>query len=453
MKTLIKKTTAKLLLLTLCFTLSNCKKDDTAALSPEAQLQLQLTKGLEETLKPLNGSDPSLSSTDLSILDNLGQAKIVGMGEATHGTHEFFQMKHRIFQYLVEKQGFRYFAFEYDFAACLSLDYIIQTGQGTIAEYMKENMKFWTWKTEEVQSLFEWMQNYNRGKPDNQKIHVIGVDCQFTSFSIVQLIALLQIYDANYANVIKSRIGFYANSEFYKNQTFSTIQAVRAYVLPILIQIGEELKLKAAAITQATSPETYQIIQQLYLNITQAEILQYSTIINDSNSQLFRDQFMADNTFWIFNQFGDGKIAIWAHNGHVAKDDAYINNSGFSMGQHLKNKYGDNYQVIGFSLGEGQFNSTSNTSGKLEVFTIKEPQVGSINELFVTPKANAYIVNLSSLSLKNNWQARLKSLQPFLTLGSLFDPSKLSYYFQPIILQDQFDYIIHFDKTTASKFL
>jgi erythromycin esterase len=209
MKILIKKTTAKLLLLTLCFTLSNCKKDETATLSPEAQLQLQLTKGLEETLKPLNGSDPSLSNTDLSILDNLGQAKIVGMGEATHGTHEFFQMKQRIFQYLVEKQGFRYIAFEYDFAACLSLDYIIQTGQGTIAEYMKENMKFWAWKTEELQSLFEWMQNYNRGKPDNQKIHVIGVDCQYTSFSIVQLIALLQIYDANYANVIKSRIGVY----------------------------------------------------------------------------------------------------------------------------------------------------------------------------------------------------------------------------------------------------
>jgi len=250
----------------------------------------------------------------------------------------------------------------------------------------------------------------------------------------------------------------YANSEFYKNQTFTTIQNVRSYVLSTLIQIGEELKLKAAAITQATSPETYQIIQQLYLTITQAEILQYAKIIDTANSNptnlvFFRDQFMAENTSWIFNQFGDVKIALWAHNAHVAKNDAYVNNSGFSMGQHLKNKYGVNYQVIGFSLGEGQFNSTSNKSSQLETFTIKEPQVGSINELFVTPKADAYIVNLSSLSLKNNWQSRLNSLQPFLGILGLFDVSNLSSYSQPIILQDQFDYIIHFDKTTASKFL
>ena len=437
----------------LILTTSCSKKEETEVLSSQETIQQKLVQELDATLLPVAGSAPSLSGTDLSVFAPLGQAKIVGMGEATHGTREFFQMKHRLFQYLVEQHGFRIFAFEYDYGACLILDEMLQTGQGSMSDYMRQYMGFWTWRTEEVLQLFQWMQDYNRNKPTDQKIHVVGVDCQMLLYGIPQLVKMLQQYDPEYAKSVNERLGSLAKLDLYPGATFSTIQTLRATVLPKLNEVGRELQERANDIAKATSPAYNQLIQHLFQTLTQAEIVQYSSVIPPNNAYIFREKYMSDNTSWIFEQYGNVKIALWAHNEHVANNDNYANLSTPSQGGQLRNKYGSEYQVVGFSKASGQFSVVNLTSQRLETITVSAPLKPSINYLFSLAKAKNYVVKISDLQAKPNWQQHLASPQPFLNIGSGFDASQVDAYFRAIPLDRYYNFVIHFNQTTATKLL
>jgi erythromycin esterase len=433
--------------------ISCAKKEKTEVLTPQETIEQKLTKELDASLLPLAGADPSLPGTDLSIFSTLGQAKIVGMGEATHGTREFFQMKHRLFQYLVEKHGFRIFAFEYDFGACLILDEMLQTGQGSMRDYLQQSMGFWTWRTDEVLQFFQWMQDYNRNKPIDQKIHVVGVDCQMLQYGIPQLVKMLQQYDPNYAKSVNERLGSLAKSSLYPGATFSTIQALRSPVLPKFNEVGRELQERANDIAKATSPAYNQQIQHLFQTLTQAEIVQYSLAITPDNAVIFREKYMSDNTSWIFEQYGNVKIALWAHNEHVANNDRYSNISTPSQGGHLRNKYGNEYQIVGFSKATGQFSVFNITNQRLESMAINAPLKPSINYLFSLAKEKNYALKISDLIAKSNWQQHLASPQPFLSIGAGFDASKIEYYFNAIPLERYYNFVIHFNQTNATKLL
>lgn len=106
-----RSTTFSQLFIALILMISCAKKEETEVLSPQDTIELKLIKELEASLLPLAGADPSLPGTDLSVFSPLGQAKIVGMGEATHGTREFFQMKHRLFPISRRKTWFPHFCF------------------------------------------------------------------------------------------------------------------------------------------------------------------------------------------------------------------------------------------------------------------------------------------------------------------------------------------------------
>ena len=174
----------KSFIITICIfiqvlTFFSCKVGDSQSTELTEQ-QLRLIQELNDWLTPLGASPLELTDNELNFLDQLSFAKIVGLGEATHGTREFFQMKHRIFQYLVENLNHKAFGFEADFAECIYINNYVTKGEGDLEDLMKTKMHFWTWRTEEVKELLEWMKNYNMGKSDEEKIHYVGFDCQYT---------------------------------------------------------------------------------------------------------------------------------------------------------------------------------------------------------------------------------------------------------------------------------
>ena len=145
-------------------------------------LYLPAIFSLNRIIHPLCNPPLELSDEDLEALAYMSDCKIVGLGEATHGTKEFFQLKHRIFKYLVENHGFRIFAFECDMGESYYVDNFVTRGEGDLDDIMKNKMHFWTWRTEEVKELLLWMREYNENKSDEDKIHFIGVDCQFLTY-------------------------------------------------------------------------------------------------------------------------------------------------------------------------------------------------------------------------------------------------------------------------------
>ncbi len=128
---------------------------------------------------PLRTAEPESGVDDMRALaDLIGTARIVAMGESTHGSREMFRLKHRMFEYLVQEHGFRMFGIEASFAACLPIDRYVQTGVGDPRAAVA-GQGFWTWDTQEMLDLVEWMRRHNASaeRPED-RVHFYGFDTQ-----------------------------------------------------------------------------------------------------------------------------------------------------------------------------------------------------------------------------------------------------------------------------------
>jgi len=131
---------------------------------------------LEQHVIPLDSCLAESGLEDLAPLAAMvGDAQIVGLGESTHGTREHFQMKHRLVEYLVEELGFTWFAIEASTPEAHRLDAYVLGGDGDPEELIR-GMYFWTWTTEEVLAMVEWMRAHNARS--DHKIHFTGFDMQ-----------------------------------------------------------------------------------------------------------------------------------------------------------------------------------------------------------------------------------------------------------------------------------
>src|SRR5262252_1718330 len=108
----------------------------------------------------------------------IGDARIVSLGEATHGTREFFRLKHRLLEYLVAELEFTIFAIEANYSECLRINDYVLYGTGDPAEALA-GTRFWTWDTEEVLLLIAWMRSWNLNHA--RRVKVDGFDMQVST--------------------------------------------------------------------------------------------------------------------------------------------------------------------------------------------------------------------------------------------------------------------------------
>ncbi len=433
--------TRELVLLTaisLCFTACN-KSDD-----PDEHANLVET--LNQELLPMTEAPLLWSDTELSFLDEIGNKPIVGLGEATHGTAEFFKAKHRIFRYLVENHNYKVFAFEADFGESILINEAIQTGNcSAIEELMKSKMHFWTWRTEEVKALLQWMCVYNTGKPDTEKLQYVGVDCQFNTFHPDMVIDYLQA----------TTPPFLAHAEELLTQAKTgTVDDFDGYSWPMFNQLLDQLESLEDSLTMYQN-ELIAVSSQKEFELN-ARILrlvrQVSHVVYNRDRQLqsnFRDLYMAENTTWFLDFFGE-KIVSWAHNWHVA--DHVV---GQTMGYHLKEEHGSDYSIIGFLFSKGSFTAVGhdgqNYTSLASQSISQEPQDNSINFLMSSSTEPLFSIEIDKLQEHTEWNNSLNDLRYF-EIGAVFNPSQPGIYYQSFD-SEYFDYIIYFDETTASRLI
>lgn len=124
----------------------------------------------------LSSLHPGGAHDDLtSWSEGLNGVRVVGLGEATHGSREFFTLKHRLIEYLVTEQAFTVIALEADQNRCRSLDAYVTTGEGDAAKGL-HHLAYWTWNTQEVLALLTWLRAHNATAPVDRAVRVVGVD-------------------------------------------------------------------------------------------------------------------------------------------------------------------------------------------------------------------------------------------------------------------------------------
>jgi len=406
----------------------------------------KLISSLNNELHPLEDDPRKWEDKELKFLNPIAsKSKIIGLGEATHGSAEFFNAKTRIFKYLVENHGYKTFAFEADFSESIIINRAIQKGNSSqIKTIMENNMIFWTWKTEEVRNLLEWMSEYNKGKPEEEKVHYMGIDCQYNRYNPLLLYDYLENANISFTPFADSILNV-AKTATEENFTTYGPEEFDKYI-DKLEALKDSMNSYKNTLIENSSEREY----NLHVRILEV-VKQASKVRKRSDNKSLRDSYMAKNALWILDYFNKEKIAVWGHNGHIRKASQYR----YWMGYYLDREIGADYTPIGFAFSYGSFNAVKIKDegyGYLKAHTItSEPLENSLNGIFSKANSSTFSISISDLRTYDSWKTKLSEDSRYLVLGAGYNSQPLDYY--PSFKKDYFDYFIYFDEVTETDLL
>ncbi|RZL36058.1 MAG: hypothetical protein EOP00_29825, partial [Pedobacter sp.] len=258
-----------------------------------------------KTVKAGNGFD------DLKPLNEIiGEAKIVSLGESTHGSKEIFQMKHRIIEYLANEKGFDIFAIEAAMPESYKLnDYVIH-GKGD-PRALISGMYFWTWDTEEVLEMVLWMRKYNES--GKGKIQFTGYDMQSIDMALVNLKDFSMKHDKDLLALLEkmTKLEDKTNQYMKEIKQFGYPKESLPQYINLSNQIFKHISDNKSKYLKQLSAYEYEWLKQ-----NSMIIVQYSLSLSKENKgYIYRDQSMANNIKWIVDNNPKSKVIVWAHNG------------------------------------------------------------------------------------------------------------------------------------------
>lgn len=388
--------------------------------------------------------DPAAADADLAPLRAIiGNAGLVALGESTHGTRQFFRMKHRVFQYLVQHLGFDHFSIEASLPEALVVDRYVQTGVGDPAAVVR-GMGFWTWSTEEVIDLVRWMRSWNAGG-GTPRVRFTGFDMQNPRVAIDSVVAFAGTIDQALGDTVRSAYGclnagripgsLFFSTDGYRQLTLEARAACRASVSGI----DSLFVRRMSEWTAGAGAERVRLMQRLARLVSQWE--EYA--LGGS-----RDRYMAENAAWWKAHNGGRGMMLWAHNAHVSRQSQW-------MGGELKRLYGADYLNMALTFSAGSFNAIeqlpSGAFGQLRAHQAAGAWPGSFEALMdATGRERAIFDARATLADPVGQSLRRRLTIRF--IGSGFSPTlSLGAYQAPMALPEDFDVIIWFRNATASR--
>jgi erythromycin esterase len=295
------------------------------------------------------------------VKDLVGDAKILALGEATHGTSEFFKLKHRMLEYLVKKQGFTVFAIEGSWASAFEINRYVMGGEGNARDLLNKYARvMWPWRVTEVLDLIEWMKIYNAREDTAIKVQFTGFDMQEPVPAVDWLTDYLDRSGSDQVARVSDLLGcirFSLNNILavsrYTNaglQGASTCQNNIVTVKKILNNRRKTLQPNLGSLEFNQALQMQRILEQ-------ANAYYSARFITGDlfGAVVMRDEFMTQNVAWLSKNSGkDAKLVLWAHNGHVTFNPK-MSLGWKPMGASLRERFGSSYKVFGFSFYTGDF--------------------------------------------------------------------------------------------------
>lgn len=287
-----------------------------------------------DTGKSLDVSEMQYYAKPIESILIPDNARIIALGEATHGNKEFQKLKLDVFKLLVEKYGVKGFVLEGDFGGCEEVNAYIHGGTGTAEEAVKK-IGFQIYKTEEMMHLLEYMKAYNKNANEGEDLRFYGMDMQRQTYSL---------------EALKQECSKYGIDTTFAEEP---------------LDAEHLLKLKGSLEMYNADSKCIQYTDVLLQNL---DIMSAS----EAKGALKRDAYMAENVEWALQQERDrgyNRIFISGHNEHVAKWGSYV-----SMGKLLSEKEDYGYYVIGTDFYKTRCNlSLSKNKRTVQTFYSHDP--------------------------------------------------------------------------------
>lgn len=415
----------------------------------------QVTKWLTTNAIPLKSVEEKENFADLQPLKQvLRGVRIVGLGEETHGTHEFFQFKRRVIEFLVKEAGFTVFGMELSYSASSAINDYVLNGKGDRDKVLAKQ-GLWAWDTQEVSELIEWLRQYNNGVPAEKKVRFVGFDINNNNYAIELLTNYLTKVAPERLEAFNKVAAYFRSDDSGRQHLEYTIQVSAADKAQTLAALNELLgflylnqtrfTLKTSAAEFAEAFEHANILAEFADTYRRPPRVDPADPLN--SSRFARDMYMAQNVNRIVSAAKPGtRFVLWAHNDHIGK---YKN----AFGSYLQSAYGPDYYALGSSFYQGAFQAREMapeaTIGALKEFTVGAAPEGSIEWYLNRAGIRNFVVdfrNTTKPEVIEQWLAKPRRMRS-IGLGFYGDTSS----YLRVNVQQTFDALVFIETTTRAR--
>jgi erythromycin esterase-like protein len=424
---------------------------------PDTTLNV-LTNVVRETAHALTGA-----TTDYNpLMQLIGDSRLVLLGEATHGTHEFYQARAEITKRLITEKGFVAVAVEADWPDAYRVNRYVRginddaTARDALAGFKR--FPIWMWRNTDVLDFIEWLRTHNTGlPPDARKTGFYGLDLYSLHASIEAVVSYLDKVDPEAAKRARYRYScfehFGEDSQAYGYAAgFHLSKSCEDEVVDQLIELQQHTAEYAKRDGRVAEDEFFYAEQNARL-VRDAEEYYRTMFGGRVSSWNLRDRHMADTLEALvahLEREGRGtKVVVWAHNSHVG--DARATSMGsqgeLNIGQLVRERHSHEAVLVGFSTYAGTVTAASDWGAPLERKRIRRALPDSYEALFHQTGLSNFL-----FPLRDDSKAARALRGPRLerAIGVIYLPQteRISHYFHAR-LPEQFDAILHFDVTHA----
>lgn len=417
----------------------------------------KLTDAVREAAHPLTGA----ASDYEPLMELIGDARFVLLGEATHGTHEFYRERAEITKRLIQEKGFTAVAVEADWPDAYRVNRYVRgvSNDATSTDALGGFQRFptWMWRNTDVVNFIDWLREYNSALPQNAtKIGFYGLDLYSLYNSIEEVLGYLDKIDPEAAKRARHR---YSCLEHFGEDT-------QRYGYAASFGLGEscedevvnqlkELQRRANEYAQRdgrVAEDEYFYAEQNARLVKNAEEYYRSMFRGRVSSWNVRDRHMAetlDRLVAHFDKQGSRtKVVVWEHNSHLG--DARATEMGdageLNVGQLVRERYGRDAVLVGFTTYSGTVTAASKWGGSAERKRVQPALPDSYEALFHDTGVPHFLLTLRDSGMVTDLRERL--LERAIGVIYQLQTERISHYFYAR-LPDQFDAVLHFDETQA----
>jgi erythromycin esterase-like protein len=419
----------------------------------------KLTQAVRDAAHPLTGEPTDYDP----LMELVGDARFVLIGEASHGTHEFYRERAEITKRLIQEKGFTAVAVEADWPDAYRINRYVRAAsedaESTDALANFQRFPTWMWRNADVLNFVGWLRQYNDALPENAtKTGFYGLDLYSLYNSIEAVLNYLDKVDPEAARRARYRYScfehFGEDTQTYGYATsFGLSESCENEVVNQLV----EMQRRAADYAQRDGrvPEDeYFYAEQNARLVKNAEEYYRKMFRGRISSWNLRDSHMAETldnlvTHLDEHQEQPTKVVIWEHNSHLG--DARATDMGaageFNVGQLVRQRYDRDAVLVGFSTHRGTVTAASNWGAPAERKRVRPALPESYEGLFHETGISRFLLNLRQ---ENPAVVGLRQPRLERAIGVIYLPEteRASHYFQAR-LPEQFDAILHFDETRA----
>jgi protein-L-isoaspartate(D-aspartate) O-methyltransferase len=410
-----------------------------------------VAKLIRETAEPID--DIETASVG-ALLERIGDARVVLLGEATHGTSEFYRMRARITRELITRRGFDIVAVEADWADAARVDRHVRAGpQQPSRGRAFTRFPTWMWRNEDVHAFIEWLRAWNREEKDpGKRTGFYGLDLYGLHDSIRAVLEYLDAVDPQAGRIARQRYGCLTPWEgdpaaYGRAAVTGSYRTCEAQVVSMLQDMLE----RRIEYARRDGDRFLDAFQNARL-IANGERYYRAMYYGSRESWNLRDLHMFETLETLLAFHGPGSRAVvWEHNSHVG-DAAATEMSArgeINIGYLARRSLGPAAYTVGFGTDTGTVAAASDWDGPMEVKDVRPSHPESYERVCHESGVEAFLLALREPARE---AVREELMPPRLerAIGVIYRPETelLSHYFQAV-LPRQFDEYVWFDRTRA----